>query len=203
MEDGQYGLTGTRTMWARRAVPEHVAGGIAADTPVESERARAFRTLAEDHLRDSYSLASAILGNPTDAQDAVHDAVIAGWRKWASLRDPTKFELWFRRIVVNTCKERLRRSSRRRTTDIETEAPIPVPDGSAGVHDRIVVERGLAALKPDDRVVLALRYYHDLKIGDIAAILDIPSGTATSRLRAAHARLRDALQPKGPEESSS
>ncbi len=183
-------------------MPDHVAGGIAAETPQESERARAFRALAEDHLGDSYSLASAILGNATDAQDAVHDAVIAGWRKWASLRDPAKFEPWFRRIVVNTCKERLRRSSRRRTTDIETQVTLSVPDGAADVHDRLLVERGLADLNPDDRIVLALRYYHDLKIEDIATILDIPSGTATSRLRAAHARLREALQPSRTKESS-
>ena len=59
--------------------------------------------------------------------------------------------------------------------------------------DRDEVERALQRLKPDDRIVLALRYYRDLKVEDIAEVLEIPPGTATSRLRNAQIRLRARL----------
>ena len=62
MEDGRYALTGTRTMWARRAVRNDAAGPMAVGA-AESERARAFRRLAETRLYESYKLANAILGN--------------------------------------------------------------------------------------------------------------------------------------------
>lgn len=185
-----------------RAVPETNTTDIAAGARVESERATAFRSLAERYLDDSYGLANAILGDPIEAEDAVHDAVVTGWRKWASLHDPAKFEAWFRRIIVNTCRDRVRRNKRRPTSDIEAEIGLAAPDAIHAIHDRLHVEQGLAKLKPDDRIVLALRYYRDLKIDDIAAALDIPSGTATSRLRTAHNRLEQVLRPAPPREAS-
>ena len=161
-------------------------------------RADAFRRLADVHLDDAYRLASAILGSSSEARDAVHDAFIAAWQAWPSLREPDRFEPWFRRIVVNACRDRLRSSSRRQSILLGSTPQPPTPDPAAGVHDRLLVEAGLARLKPDERIVLALRYYHDLKVEDIAAILGIPAGTVKSRLHHAHARLRvvvDGAQP--------
>ena len=72
-----------------------------------SERARAFLRLADDHLDTAYRLARHILRDPTEAQDATHDAFEQAWRKWSTLRDPARFEHWFDRILVNTCRDRL------------------------------------------------------------------------------------------------
>jgi RNA polymerase sigma-70 factor (ECF subfamily) len=52
------------------------------------------------------------------------------------------------------------------------------------------VEESLDRLKPDDRIVLALRYFYDFKIDDISIVLDIPSGTVKSRINHAQSRLR-------------
>lgn len=157
-------------------------------------RADAFRRVAEGSLHDAYRLAGAILGSPTDARDAVHDAFITGWQRWPSLRDQAKFDSWFKRIIVNTCRERLRYSSRRRSSDLDLQATLQVPDQSPDIHDRLLVQQSLSRLKPDDQIVLALRYYRDLKVDDIAAILDVPPGTVKSRLNHAHSRLRAAVE---------
>ena len=66
---------------------------------------------------------------------------------------------------------------------------------------REILAEAIAGLKPDDRIVLGLRYYRDMKIEDIAAVLGVPSGTATSRLHRAHQRLRTALEADGPKEN--
>jgi RNA polymerase sigma-70 factor (ECF subfamily) len=108
----------------------------------------------------------------------------------------------FKRIVVNTCKNKLQQAIRRRTSDISSQTSLAAPDASAEVHDRMLIEQGFARLKPDDRIVLALRYYRDLRIEDIAAVLDIPSGTATSRLRTANIRLREAIERSDSNEAS-
>jgi DNA-directed RNA polymerase specialized sigma24 family protein len=60
------------------------------------------------------------------------------------LRDQRKFEWWFKRIVVNTCRNRLRDASRRRTTDIESHVTLAAPDASSPIHDRFEVEQALA-----------------------------------------------------------
>jgi len=183
-------------------VRESTAGASAARAGTVAERADAFRRLADGQLEDSYRLASAILGDPTEARDVVHDAAITAWQRWPSLRDPAKFEGWFKRIVVNTCRDRLRRASRRRTTDLDAQTVASTPDASRVVHDKLQIEQGLARLKPDDRIVLALRYYRDLKVEDIAKVLDIPAGTVKSRLNHAHARLRTAIEQAQSKDAS-
>jgi RNA polymerase sigma-70 factor (ECF subfamily) len=183
-------------------VRESTAGASAATSGTVAVRADAFRRLADGQLEDSYRLASAILGDPTDARDAVHDAVLTAWQRWPSLRDPNSFEGWFKRIVVNTCRDRLRRASRRRTIDLDTLTIASTPDASGVVHAKIEIEQGLARLKPDDRIVLALRYYRDLKVEDIATLLDVPAGTVKSRLNHAHTRLRIAIEQAQPKEAA-
>jgi RNA polymerase sigma-70 factor (ECF subfamily) len=157
-----------------------------------TERARAFLRLADDHLDAAYRVARAILRDSTDAQDATHDAFEQAWRKWSTLRDPARFEPWFDRILVNACRDRLR-SSRRQLTDISDEVAISTGDPFAQAHDRDLLTNAIAGLSPDHRVVVALRYYRDLPVEEIASRLDIPAGTVHSRLHYALKRLHAAI----------
>lgn len=158
-----------------------------------ADRAAAFSDLAERHLADSYRLASLILGDRDEAEDATHDAFVAAWKSWGSLRDPARFEAWFGRILVNVCRDRLRRSRRHgvmEATDVSDEL-LAVPangDLAAAAADHDAVGRGLARLEPDQRIVLVLRYYRDLPVDEIAARMSVPAGTVKSRL---HYALRD------------
>lgn len=157
-----------------------------------TERAQAFLRLADHHLDAAYRLARVILRDSTDAQDATHDAFEQAWRKWSTLRDPARFEPWFDRILVNTCRDRLR-SARWQVKDIATEAVATIGDPFAQAHDRDVLANALAALSPDQRVVVALRYYRDLPVDQIATRLGIPAGTVQSRLHYALRRLHSAI----------
>jgi RNA polymerase sigma-70 factor (ECF subfamily) len=170
-----------------------VVGGQVAEEERAGMRAVAFRELAHEHLDASYRLASVILGNPVDAQDATHDAFVQAWRRWSTLRDPAKFGPWFDRILVNTCRDRLRRTSRWRTEDLSPDLAAAVGDATNQVIDRDVLGEALAALSPDHRVVVVLRFYRDLTAEDIARLLAIPAGTVHSRLHHALKRLRAAL----------
>jgi DNA-directed RNA polymerase specialized sigma24 family protein len=100
--------------------------------PVEvdntTERGAAFMRLADGHLDAAYRMARAILRDPVDAQDATHDAFLQAWRKWSTLRDPARFEQWFDRILVNTCRNRLQHASRWQATDISAEVALAVGD---------------------------------------------------------------------------
>ena len=159
-----------------------------------SQRADTFRRVAEGSIHDAYRLAGAILRDPAESRDAVHDAFITAWQRWPSLRDPRKFDSWFKRIIINVCRERLRHASRRRSSDLDSQTRVIAVDPSQDVHDRLHVEESLARLKPDDRILLALRYFRDLKVDEIATILDIPSGAVKSRLNRAHSRLRAVME---------
>ena len=156
-------------------------------------KGEAFRQLADEHLDASYALARAILRDPAEAQDAVHDAFLTAWRKWDSLRDPTRFPWWFRRIVVNTCRDRLRRIARHPTSTLPDEPGLAQGDPTGLVNDHAVLDRAFAGLSADDKVILILRYFLDLTTADIASLIDTRPGTVGSRLNRAQARLRDAL----------
>jgi len=72
------------------------------------ECAAAFSTLLDRSIDRSYRLATVILGNRVDAEDAVADATLRAWQHVSSLREPARFDAWFSRILVNVCRDRLR-----------------------------------------------------------------------------------------------
>jgi len=163
-----------------------------------SARAAAFVRLAEEHLDASYRLAHAILGSRAEAEDATQDALIQAWRHWAQLRDQARFANWFDRILVNTCRNRLRHAKKVQTQDLSPELAIAGRDPIGHADDRDQIRNGLAMLSPDHRVVVALRYYLDLPVEAIADQLGIPVGTVHSRLHYALQRLRVALEETEP-----
>jgi RNA polymerase sigma-70 factor (ECF subfamily) len=157
------------------------------------EREAAFHRLVDLQLDRCYRLATVVLGDQADAQDAVHDAFVSAWRKYDTLRDRSRFEAWFDRIVVNTCRDRMRRAHHRQVEDLSVRPDIAAPDPTSPIADEIVVRRALNQLKPDDRIVLALRFYRDMKVDDIAHAMGINPRAATSRLHRAVERLRRIL----------
>jgi RNA polymerase sigma-70 factor, ECF subfamily len=158
----------------------------------DAGRSLAFQRLVDEHLDRAYGLARAILRDSTEAEDATHDAFVRAWRGWPSLRDPARFQAWFDRIVINTCRTRMRRQHRR-PTDISDEIVIASGDPFGHTEDRDMIEAAIADLSPDHRIVVALRFYRDLPIEAIAARLGIPAGTVRSRLHYALRQLHDAI----------
>jgi RNA polymerase sigma-70 factor (ECF subfamily) len=172
-------------------------GEWGASTRVAADRAAAFRHLVDRGLDGAYRLAAVILDDRAEAEDAVHDAAVAAWRAFDGLRDPDRFDAWFRRIVVNGCRDRLRARARFRIVDLgreltEREHP-PVADPSEPTAARDALDRAMALLDPDHQVVVALRFGADLTVPAIAATLAIPEGTVKSRLHHALGRLRAAM----------
>ncbi len=183
-------MTDARTLMADRPLAEtrtDARGAGAAD------RVSSFQRLCDEHLDGSYRLARVILTDRAEAEDAVHDAVVTAWTKYSSLREPARFEAWFHRIVVNTCRNRLRRAGRRRERPIESAEPPVAPDAIGTVHERERMSRAFETLERDHRVVLALRYYRDLPVDEIARLTGVRSGTVKSRLHRAQQRMREVL----------
>lgn len=177
-----------------------VAAGRRTRVDETAERTEALARLADQHLDTAYRLARAILRDPGDAQDATHDALLQASRKWSSLRDASRFEPWFDRILINICRDRLRRASRWKAEDLSGEIAGVVHDPFGQADDRDLLGRAISALSPDHRVVVALRYYRDLKVEDIASYLGVRTGTVQSRLHYALKQLHrilDAADAKG------
>lgn len=156
--------------------------------------AEAFDWLTATQLDRAYRLAWAILGDDGEAQDATQDAFAAAWRSRGKLRDPDKAEAWFSRILINGCRDRLRARGRSRIQPLDLSRLPSVADGSHDASTRDELDRALAGLDPDHRIVVVLRFWADLTVDDIASRLGVPSGTVKSRLHHSMRALRAALE---------
>jgi len=153
----------------------------------------AFSVLAAGAVDRLYATARLILRDTELAADATQEAMVRAWRDLPSLRDAERFDAWLYRLVVRACADvgRRRRRWRAEVTIVSTEPS--EPDRASELADRDQLERGLRRLDERQRTILILRFYVGLSPSEIADALDIPVGTAKSRLHYAIEALRAAL----------
>jgi len=148
---------------------------------------------------EAHRLAAWILRDPVGAEDIVQEAALIAWNRRSSLRSVASAEAWFNRIVVNTCRDELRRRGRTREFPRLEPAEDPASDRLA---ERDELDRAVARLTPDEQIVLGLRFGRDLTVPQIAAQTGLPEGTVKSRLHHALEHLRSALAAERRAEES-
>src|SRR5262245_44250140 len=139
--------------------------------------------LADRGLDRAFRLAGLILGDHAEAEDATQDALVRAWRAATSLRDPAGFDAWFDRILINVCRDRLRRRGKVRLVTLDGAADtVAAADPFAKVFADDELLGALSALGDDERMVLILHFWADLTLEAVAVRLDCPVGTVKSRL---------------------
>jgi RNA polymerase sigma-70 factor, ECF subfamily len=131
----------------------------------------------------AFRTACLILGNPSDAEEAVQEAYLRAWRFRASLSSGSDVRRWLYRVVVNTCNSKLRTEiphRDRRASDAELEHVV-----SHDVEPDLDIVGALQDLPASLRVVVVLRYFVDLSEREIATAIGRPQGTVKSRLHEA------------------
>ncbi len=150
-----------------------------------------FVDLADRALDGAYRLAGYLLGDATEAEDAVQDALTRSWQAYPTLRDQDRFEPWFDRILVNVCRDKMRKRRGIRIEELNDELAVYVDDPFRASLARNEVDRLIHVLNPDQRIVVGLRFWRDLSLQQIADLLGVPLGTVQSRLHYAIRALRD------------
>ena len=148
------------------------------------------RTLLISRAEEAHRLANWILHDPAAAEDAVQEAALMAWDRRHSLRNLETFNAWFNKILVNACRQELRRRARR---PVLSETDLTVDDGQGRLPVRDELARAIAILSPDEQIVVALRFGRDLTVPQIAAEAGMAEGTVKSRLHYALEHLRGAL----------
>ena len=158
-------------------------------------RLEAFTAFDDVRLLQSYRLATLVLRDRDEAEDATQEAIARAWSSWGSLRDPGRFDAWFDRILVNICRNRLRHVRTIRVVELADAMTEPAADAHAGALSRIELAPAFERLTPDQRIVVVLRYWRDLSVDEIAERLAVPAGTVKSRLHYALKSMRTAMAP--------
>jgi len=153
----------------------------------------AFALIVDGSFDRCYEIARRILGESHLAQDATQQAMLSIWRDLPKLRDAARFEAWSYRIVVNACYAEAKRARRALPDTRANDLGTVTTDEYGTVIDRDQIERAFSRQKLEHRAVLVLRYYLDMPIEEVATTLDIPIGTAKSRIHHALKGMRAAL----------
>lgn len=140
---------------------------------------------------------------PRDLEDLTHDVFMTAFRRRAAF-DPTRpMRPWLFGIAFRMAADfkRLARHGRERALDPELDAPDEAhrPDDAAALaQDRRVVLEALARVEMGRRAVFIMHDIEDLAVPQIAEALEIPLGTAYSRLRAARVEFAEAVRSARP-----
>lgn len=154
----------------------------------------AFDALATALYDRLYAVARRILRDGYASEEAVQECLIRGWRELRSLRDPSRFEAWMHRLVVNSCHDQGRKARRFavEVAEIKLDRSDPADD-FARVVNADELERGFLQLPVGHRAVLVLTHYLGMSAPEVSEVLGIPVGTVHSRLHYAVRAMRAVL----------
>jgi RNA polymerase sigma-70 factor (ECF subfamily) len=167
----------------------------------------AFALLVERWREKIRQLCIRMTGNIHSGDDLAQDVFARVFEKRRDFKGASKFSTWLWRIAVNRCYDELRRPvNRAKTESIDDESGTVVldiiapdahtpSDALAAQEDAEFVRQALMQLPENYRTVLVLRHYENLKLREIADVLQLPEGTVCSRMAEALTQLTRLLEP--------
>lgn len=169
-----------------------------------------FEQLIRQYQRMAYNVAYRMMGNEEDAKDMTQEALVKVFKKLKSFRMDASFSTWLYRIVMNTCKDEMRKKKMSTISidqSIETEDSqvyFELEEKGLGPEEKLLqketqnlVHSALQEIPEDNRMVLILRDIKNLTYDEISEVLDIPKGTVKSRINRGRLALRDVLKARG------
>ena len=141
-----------------------------------------------------YSIAYSYLRNEAEALEVVQETTYRAWVKRASLKDADRFAPWLTRILINCCKDELKRRKR-----LVSSGAVQTGGGLQEMTSdrKLDMEQALNGVKPKYRQVLVLKYYRDMTLTEIAEVLGKPEGTVKTWLNKGLKQLRDKMRIRG------
>ena len=158
----------------------------------------AFTSLFHRYEARIYRLAMAILQDEQDAEDAVQDACLRVFERVKHYRAESSFETWLTAVVVNVCRDRLRRRQVRHAFPFDQfhgqESSRDLAETVAGELRRQTLWSLVDRLQEKYRLPIILHYYQGLSCGEVAEVLALRTTTVYSRLNTARIQLRTMLR---------
>jgi len=156
-----------------------------------------FTRVAQEYAARLYVVAYRLLGNRADAEDAVQRALLKCFAARDAYSPQWAISTWLYRVLTNVCIDELRRRrsaavASRASSDI---APRHARPGTVG--ERVDVERALAQVPREARMLLALHYVDGLSFVELARVRGITVNTVKSQLARGKAIMRKTLEQGG------
>ena len=147
-----------------------------------------------------YALAMSYMKQEDDALDCMQQSILKAYEHLDSLRDPEKFKSWMYGILINCCKDELRRKKRAGIPEEHAEDR-PAPEAAVSTETKQVLWNAVNRLSEPYRTVLILFYYEDLPTADVAEATGTRPATVRKQLERARDLLRAELAKEGFDET--
>lgn len=154
--------------------------------------ADAFTRLMQMQMQSLYKVAKSIMWSDEDIADTIPDTIFSCWRNLKGLKEPRYFKTWITRILVNKCKDHIRRNQ----TLFGDEALFGLSSNDTDL-DKVEWKETLRLLDEKYRLVMMLYYIEGFKTSEISQILEIPEATVRTRLVRGRERLSEVYRGNG------
>lgn len=164
---------------------------------------QAARELVECKLPRMLGLAQRLLGSRAEAEEVAQEGLVRAWQQVGHWRPgQARFDTWLHEVVLNLCRDRLRRRAVRHEEALDEHAeaaafadPGPTPEQQLDhAQHSARVAAALDALPPRQREALVLHYYQALPQAEAAALMGVSVDALESLLARARRSLRARLQ---------
>jgi RNA polymerase sigma-70 factor, ECF subfamily len=162
----------------------------------------AIEAFVREYEAGVFRLALSILGDPAEANEVTQETFLSALQALPSYQETKSFKAWLYTIALNHSRSHLRKRKvieRLKTTlttifRVETEKQVLPEEAAIQNEKEAAIWNSLNQLDERHRIVVVLRYFHELSIAEISEILSVSEGTIHSRLHNAREKLRDALK---------
>ncbi len=160
----------------------------------------AFAALVDEHQRYVYNLALRVVKDENEALDLAQETFVRAWTALPNFRAQSQFRTWLYRITTNLCYNRLpnlRRSLNDLGDDVIEDIPETTFDSPAHKFElgetRTHLYKAIDELDANYKLLVTLRYQHELSYDEIASTLNLPLGTVKTGIFRAKEQLRKSL----------
>jgi RNA polymerase sigma-70 factor (ECF subfamily) len=162
------------------------------------DQAELMRVLYAEHAAALWRYAMRLTGDRVQAEDVVQETLLRAWRRPQILDQRERSaRAWLFTVARNLVVDEFRSARSRREFGTDSPPEQATPDTTDAALDSWLIADALTQLTPDHRAVLVRAYYQGMSTRQIAEALDIPDGTAKSRLHYALRTMRLTLQEMG------
>ncbi len=159
----------------------------------------AFRDLYLRYHRRLARFLTRLTNRYEDAEEVINDTLWIVWQRAGEFRDASRVSTWIMGIAYRRALKLIRRAqthARAMTLEIVDHEPT-ASDALEATLDREVLERNLARLPLEQRLVLEFTYYLDHSCEEVAEIMECPVNTVKTRMFHARRKLRVLLSEDG------
>jgi len=169
-----------------------------------------FETLLKNYQKTAYNVAYRMMGNEEDAKDMAQEALIKVYKSIQSFRMDSEFSTWLYRIVMNVCKDELRKKKMKvvsidkhlETEEGEIQMELkdsgPTPEEILSSKESIAeIQKAMMQMSETNREVLVLRDVKGFSYDEICDITGLATGTVKSRINRGRQELSKLLSSVG------